>query len=57
MPERITDSEVRARAFWSGTITFGLVSIPVNLFPANRSGGVSFRMVDESGTPLARRYF
>ena len=57
MPEHITDSEVRARAFWSGTITFGLVSIPVNLFPANRSGGVSFRMVDESGTPLARRYF
>ena len=57
MPERISDSEVRARAFWSGTITFGLVSIPVNLFPANRSGGVAFRMVDGDGTPLARRYF
>jgi DNA end-binding protein Ku len=57
VPERISDSEVRARAFWSGTITFCLVSIPVNLFPANRSGGVSFRMVDEEGTPLARVYF
>jgi DNA end-binding protein Ku len=55
VPDQITDSEVRARAFWSGTITFGLVSIPVNLFPANRSGGVSFRMVDEDGTPLARQ--
>jgi DNA end-binding protein Ku len=57
VPERISDSEVRVRAFWSGTITFGLVSIPVNLFPANRSGGVSFRMVAEDGTPLARVYF
>lgn len=49
--------EVRARSFWSGTITFGLVSIPVELFPANRSQGVSLRMVSEDGTPLARRYF
>jgi DNA end-binding protein Ku len=49
--------EVRARSFWSGTITFGLVSIPVELFPANRSQGVSLRMVADDGTPLARRYF
>ena len=49
--------EVRARSFWSGTITFGLVSIPVELFPANRSQGVSLRMVSKDGTPLARRYF
>jgi DNA end-binding protein Ku len=51
------DRAVRARSFWSGTISFGLVSIPVNLFPANRSAGVSLRMLDEDGTPLARRYF
>ena len=57
MPEQLTENEVRARAFWSGTITFGLVSIPVNLFPATRSNRVSLRMVDEDGTPLARRYF
>lgn len=49
--------EVQARSFWSGTITFGLVSIPVELFPAHRSQGVSLRMVSEDGTPLARRYF
>jgi DNA end-binding protein Ku len=47
----------RARSFWSGTITFGLVSIPVELYPANRSLGVSLRMVSEDGVPLARRYF
>jgi DNA end-binding protein Ku len=54
--ETLTQNEIRARAFWSGTITFGLVSIPVNLFPANRSQGIALRMVDEDGTPLARRY-
>ncbi|MBA2780745.1 Ku protein [Billgrantia kenyensis] len=45
------------RPLWSGTITFGLVSLPVNLYPANRSKPVSLRMVDAQGTPLARRYF
>ncbi|MGR2739852.1 non-homologous end joining protein Ku [Billgrantia sp. Q4P2] len=45
------------RPLWSGTITFGLVSLPVNLYPANRPKPVSLRMVDRHGTPLARRYF
>ena len=49
--------EGRARAFWSGTITFGLVSIPVDLFPASRLQRVSLRLVAPDGTPLARRYF
>ena len=44
------------RPFWSGTITFGLVSVPVSLFPANRPAGVSLRMVTGEGTPLQRRY-
>lgn len=46
-----------ARTFWSGTITFGLVSIPVALMAANRSAGVSMRMVSPEGRPLTRRYF
>lgn len=45
------------RPLWSGTITFGLVSLPVNLYPANRPKPVSLRMVDAQGTPLTRRYF
>ena len=45
------------RPLWSGTITFGLVSLPVNLYPANRPKPVSLRMVARDGTPLARRYF
>lgn len=50
-------AEIAKRAFWSGTITFGLVSIPVNLFAAIRSDRTSLRMVDEEGHPLSRRYF
>ncbi len=46
-----------SRPFWSGTITFGLVSVPVNLHPANRSDRVSLRMVSPEGHPLSRRYF
>ena len=55
--EEALDQEVQARSFWSGTITFGLVSIPVSLFPANRSDGVSLRMVTPDGVPVSRRYF
>ncbi|HUH12075.1 MAG TPA: Ku protein [Longimicrobiales bacterium] len=51
------DAALRARSFWSGTLTFGLVSIPVNLFPASRSQRVSLRMLSPEGTPLSRRYF
>ena len=55
MPDE--QQEIRARAFWSGTITFGLVSIPVQMYAANRSRRVGLRMVSPGGTPLSRRYF
>lgn len=55
MPDH--DEIVRARAFWSGTITFGLVSIPVNLFSGIRSQSVALHMFTEDGTPLSRRFF
>jgi DNA end-binding protein Ku len=51
------DEAAAPRAFWSGTITFGLVSIPVELYPANRSQRVSLRMVSADGVPLTRRFF
>ena len=45
------------RPFWSGTISFGLVSIPVALFSATRArSSVGLRMLAEDGTPLERRY-
>jgi DNA end-binding protein Ku len=56
MPEQ-TQVAPPHRPVWSGTISFGLVSIPVNLVPAVREGRVSLRMLDESGNPLQRRYY
>lgn len=51
------DEAAAIRPFWSGIITFGLVSVPVNLFAGYRSARPGLRMVDEDGTPLERRYY
>lgn len=45
------------RPFWSGTITFGLVSVPVNLYPATKSNRTALRMLGPGGEPLSRKYF
>lgn len=45
------------RAFWSGTITFGLVSVPVELFPATAPGHQRLRMLAADGVPLRRVYY
>jgi DNA end-binding protein Ku len=52
-----SNEQSSTRPFWSGTITFGLVSIPVSLFPANRNNRVSLRMLSPKGHPLSRRYY
>jgi DNA end-binding protein Ku len=57
VPEDDATGGDRTRAFWSGTLSFGLVSIPVELLPAHRTSRGSLRMLDEDGTPLARRYW
>jgi DNA end-binding protein Ku len=45
------------QAFWSGSLTFGLVNVPVLVFPASRHSGVRLRMIGQNGTPLARRFY
>jgi DNA end-binding protein Ku len=45
------------RAFWSGTITFGLVSVPVDLYPAVRARRAPLRMLGPQGQLLQRRYY
>jgi len=45
------------RPLWSGTITFGLVSVPVNMYPANQSDRAPLRMLSPDGVPLSRRYY
>ena len=44
------------RPLWSGTITFGLVSIPVDLLTAVRPRQTAMKLVDEEGHPLGRQY-
>lgn len=47
-----------ARAFGSGTVSFGLVSIPIKIYTTNKSGsGVRFNMLHaECGTKLKQQY-
>lgn len=44
------------RTFWSGTITFGLVSIPVDLLSAVRPRQTAMKLVDKDGHALGRQY-
>ena len=55
--ERGEEQQDGYRSFWSGMITFGLVSVPVDLLPANRPRRVSLRMLAPDGTPLKREYW
>lgn len=63
MPKRKTskaktdDNQRSARPFWSGTLTFGLVSVPVDLYPGNRTNRAPLRMLSPEGEPLSRRYY
>ena len=55
-PDHGSDARPVARGVWSGSITFGLVTVPVELYAATRPTGVALRMLGPDGTPLARRY-
>jgi len=44
------------RSFWTGTISFGLVTVPVALYAATRPRGVALRMIGPDEAPVHRRY-
>ena len=45
-----------ARPIWTGSITFGLVNIPVRLFNAVREQGIHFHMLhDQDKARLQRK--
>jgi DNA end-binding protein Ku len=47
-----------ARALWSGSLSFGLVNVPVQLFSAVRDRGVHFTQLHEKdGSPIETRRF
>jgi DNA end-binding protein Ku len=52
----LESSAAPVRPTWTGTITFGLVSIPVNLYSAIRPRQTAMKLVDKEGHPLGRRY-
>src|SRR6266568_3396515 len=56
-PKSDDENEKGARPFWSCTLTFGLVSVPVDLYPGNRTNRAPLRMLGPDGEPLARRYY
>ncbi len=49
-------ASARVRSLWSGTITFGLVSIPVDLLTAVRPRQTAMKLVDAEGHALGRQY-
>jgi DNA end-binding protein Ku len=55
--EHMAATQTNGRPFWSGTISFGLVSIPVNLFAATRDSRVALRTLGPDGEPLKRDYY
>ena len=55
MPE--SKERTLPRPAWSGTISFGLVSIPVSLYPATRTEHFAQRTLSPEGTPLRREYY
>lgn len=58
LPDDEESAGAGGRPFWSGTISFGLVNIPVALFAANRPRGrTPLHMVTGEGTQLERRYY
>ncbi len=54
--EEQESSGARVRSLWSGTITFGLVSIPVDLLTAVRPRQTAMKLVDTKGHALGREY-
>ena len=47
-----------ARALWSGSLSFGLVNVPVQLFSAVRDQDLHFRQLHEKdGSPIETRRF
>lgn len=44
-------------AFWSGSLSFGLVNVPVRVFPASRHTGVRLRLFSAGGSSLKRKFY
>lgn len=52
-----SEQRVGPRPAWSGTLSFGLVSIPVGLYSATHAAGPRAHLFSEDGSPLKRHYY
>jgi DNA end-binding protein Ku len=55
-PKKDQPKSLPFHAFWSGALSFGLVNVPVLVFPATHDSSVHLRMISPGGTPLERRF-
>jgi DNA end-binding protein Ku len=56
-PKESKSGKLPFHAFWSGTLSFGLVSVPVLVFPATRDSRVHLRLMSAEGSVLERRFY
>jgi DNA end-binding protein Ku len=56
LPEQNEEARPLGRSLWSGSISFGLVTVPVELYSASRGRPAALRMLEPEGRPLARQY-
>jgi DNA end-binding protein Ku len=56
LPEAKDGARPLGRSLWSGSISFGLVTVPVELYSASRGAPAPLRMLGPEGRPLARQY-
>jgi DNA end-binding protein Ku len=56
-PKAADSKKLPFHAFWSGALSFGLVNVPVLVFPASRHSGVRLRMISPNGDFLERRFY
>ena len=56
-PQKESPRKTAGRSIWSGTISFGLVNIPVKLFLAARNKDVHFHLLHEKDNARVQRRY
>ena len=57
---KASQADIRSQpfhSFWSGSVSFGLVNVPVLVYPANRHSGIRLHLMSPDGSLVERQYF
>jgi DNA end-binding protein Ku len=52
----VESAAAQARGVWTGSLSFGLVTVPIELYAAQLRGTPALRMLSPEGEPLERQY-